>query len=419
MLFGAKLRRRRLEVGWSLTDLARVVHYSKSHLSKVETGHKIPSVDLARRCDSVLDCRGELASLVKASVPNRSARGDAQPDEIWLLALDTDGGSRFATASRTEARQRGLAPRRAAQTAGHVDETALTSFRTMFDEMRKLGQSMSATALMPTLVSQTHLLQTVASATTDPALRDAALVLAARFAEFAGWMAQEDGNNSDAERWTDRAVELAAAGSDHEMAAYALVRRALITLYNHDAVGTVALARQAQLSADSARTRGLAAQREAQGHAIAGDYDACFRALDHAAGLLRKPADRDHGPIMGTSNVADPVGMATGWCLFDLGQPAEAVEILRRELDLIPAHALRARSRFGARLALALAGSGEVEEACQVTERVLGTHDDVDSATIRIDLRNLSRTLNRWHAQPDVRRVMPRLNEALHAVRPT
>jgi tetratricopeptide (TPR) repeat protein len=284
----------------------------------------------------------------------------------------------------------------------------------MFDEMRKLGQSVSATALMPTLVSQTHLLQTVAAGTGDPTLRDAALVLAARFAEFAGWMAQEDGNNADAERWTDHAVQLAAAGSDHEMAAYALVRRALITLYNYDAVGTISLASRARETAQNARTQGLAAQREAQGHAIAGDYDACFRALELAADLLQASEGADGAPVLGTTNVKNPVGVATGWCLFDLGQPAQAVEILRRELELIPPQARRARSRFAARLALALAGSGELEEACAVAEHMLGEHSDVDSATIRVDLSALSRTLNRWHGQPDVRRVMPRLTEALH-----
>jgi transcriptional regulator with XRE-family HTH domain/tetratricopeptide (TPR) repeat protein len=415
MFFGAQLRRRRLAAGWSLRDLAGAVHYSKSHLSKIETGSKTPSVDLARRCDVVLGCGGELAQLVASPAVAASSRAAVAADEIWLLVLDPNGGSRFVTTSRDDTRLRGFAPSGAAPSTGRVDESTLAAFRVMFDEMRKLGQSMSAVALMPTLVSQTQLLQTVAAGTRDQSLRDAALVLAARFAEFAGWMAQEDGNNDDAERWTDRAVELAAAGSDHEMAAYALVRRALITLYNYDAVSTIALARRAQSAASSARTRGLAAQREAQGHAIAGDYDACFRALEVAAGLLRPTANADSGPVLGTSNVTDPVGMATGWCLFDLGQPAQAVEILRRELELIPAYARRARSRFGARLALALAGSGEVVEACAVAEQALGDNDDVDSATIRVDLSALSRTLNRWHTQPDVRRVMPRLNEALHS----
>jgi transcriptional regulator with XRE-family HTH domain len=53
--FGEDLRRRRLEAGLTLTCLARLVHYSKGQLSKVERGIKMPSRDLARLCDVALD----------------------------------------------------------------------------------------------------------------------------------------------------------------------------------------------------------------------------------------------------------------------------------------------------------------------------------------------------------------------------
>jgi hypothetical protein len=88
--------------------------------------------------------------------------------------------------------------------------------------------------------------------------------------------------------------------------------------------------------------------------------------------------------------------------------------MLARELDLIPEYAIRARARYGARLALAYAGSREVEQACAVVEPVLGTHDQVDSATVRADLSSLARELNRWHSHPRVRETMPHLNAALH-----
>jgi len=46
--------------GLSLGELAKVVHYSKGHLSRVETGSKPASGDLARRCDEALRARGQL-----------------------------------------------------------------------------------------------------------------------------------------------------------------------------------------------------------------------------------------------------------------------------------------------------------------------------------------------------------------------
>jgi WD40 repeat protein/transcriptional regulator with XRE-family HTH domain len=62
--FGERLRRLRTDRGLSLADLARRVHYSRGHLSKVETGQKAPSVDLARGCDEALEADGTLVALV-------------------------------------------------------------------------------------------------------------------------------------------------------------------------------------------------------------------------------------------------------------------------------------------------------------------------------------------------------------------
>ncbi|BBC31602.1 DNA-binding helix-turn-helix protein [Streptomyces graminofaciens] len=63
--FPAQLRRLRQERGLSLTDLARQTHYSKGYLSKIETGTKRATVDVARLCDQVLCADGELLRLVQ------------------------------------------------------------------------------------------------------------------------------------------------------------------------------------------------------------------------------------------------------------------------------------------------------------------------------------------------------------------
>jgi transcriptional regulator with XRE-family HTH domain len=58
--FPAELRRLRRERGLSLADLARRAHYSKGYLSKIETGVKRATVDVARQCDHILRAEGEL-----------------------------------------------------------------------------------------------------------------------------------------------------------------------------------------------------------------------------------------------------------------------------------------------------------------------------------------------------------------------
>ncbi|WP_330300103.1 nSTAND1 domain-containing NTPase [Streptomyces sp. NBC_00503] len=62
--FPAQLRRLRVERGLSLADLARRTHYSKGYLSKIETGVKPVTADVARSCDRVLEAGGELLRLV-------------------------------------------------------------------------------------------------------------------------------------------------------------------------------------------------------------------------------------------------------------------------------------------------------------------------------------------------------------------
>lgn len=419
IVFGTELRRRRMQSGLSLADLSRLVHYSKSHLSKVENGLKPPSIDLARRCDAAIGCDGALAGLAPRPVVETDTRPDGDVGEVWVLTLGAEGESGFSSVSRRDLLTSGVAGVAAWAALPHPgsgpDPSAagkLAAFRTIFDQLRGLGQQVAPAALMPTLVGQTHALRTLAmgaAASERPAL----LVLAARYAEYTGWMAQEAGDDAGAAWWTGRAVDLAEAGGDREMAAYALVRRALITLYQQDAVQTIELARLAWSTATDPRIRSLASLREAQGHALAGDYDACFRALDRAGGAV--PDGTAPGvPVIGTSQVPDPVATATGWCLLDLGRPVPAIEILRRELDRIPAAALRARARYGARLALALAAAGEPEEACRQAAPVLDACERIDSATVRADLRHLNRALGRWHAMPLVRDTRLRLAHALH-----
>jgi tetratricopeptide (TPR) repeat protein len=286
--------------------------------------------------------------------------------------------------------------------------------------------------VLPNVITLAQTLRGLASAA-GTATRDRLLLLAGRCAEYAGWMAQEAGDDKGAAWWTNCATDLAAAAGDADLAAYTLVRRAEIALYRDDAARTIALAQQAQRSpGTSARVRGLAAQREAQGHAIAGDYDGCRHLLDRAAALLdaasQQPAAAGPGqvattspgqlavasPPLGSSTVPNLDEVVTAWCLHDLGRPADAAETLDHAITRIPQTAARARARFGVRRALAHADAGEVDHACGLAENLLDTVEQVDSATIRLDVGRLTRTLARWHTHQAVRDLYPRLTATLH-----
>ncbi|OKJ46173.1 hypothetical protein AMK25_06555 [Micromonospora sp. TSRI0369] len=414
--FGPALRERRNAAGLSLTELSQLVHYSKSYLSKIETGLKVPSLDLARRCDAQLGASGALAALAPHTQPNPSPPPAGTAD-VWAIGLNPDGHSEFSGRHRQGPHTTGVATVytwRLRPTSGprHTEGETLPAFLTIFQESRRLGQTIAPAALIPMLIAQTNALRIMApQAKSDDRAR--ILTLAARFAEYTGWMAQEAGDDGAAMWWTDHACDLAEAAGYHDLAAYALVRQALITMYRHNAPDTVELSKLAQEQTQNPRICGLAAQREAQGHAIAGDYDACLRALDRARNLLNVPGEDDE-PIIGTSTIEDPVTLATAWCLHDLGRPEAAVEIFDAAIRRIPAHAHRAKARYTARWALALAATGEAERACLEVEPVLEALARADSATIRVDLRRLAQELARAHHKAAVRELAPRLASALH-----
>lgn len=87
--FGAALRRLRRERGFSLANFSRQVHYSKSYLSKVETGLRPPTSRLASQCDFVLAAGGSLARLVPQR--SRTAGDYRRPAQLPAAAADFVG----------------------------------------------------------------------------------------------------------------------------------------------------------------------------------------------------------------------------------------------------------------------------------------------------------------------------------------
>ena len=390
-LFGEELRRKRLTAGLSLAQLAHIVHYSKAQLSKVERGIKTPGRDLARLCDAAFDANGELASLASPEPASRRqvlAVGALAAPAIYL------GGS---------------------VASGNAEHTDLAGiFRAQLDHYRKLGQTTDPAILVSLLAGQLTVIQKIAAHNGQRASQPL-LIIASRYAEYTGWLVQETGTDFGALRWTRQAIDLANAAGDSDFAAYGLVRHALMTLYRGDAAQTTQLAERAQASTLPPRIRGLAAAREAQGHAIAADYDSTMRALDRASALL-SAATLDAGqPVIGTANLVDPAEMIRGWCLYDLGRPSDAARIIDRQLATIPEGATRAQARYGVRRALAYAAAGDIDHACRLTSGLLDDLMRVRSATITTDLRALARTLGRHQKNPAVRDLSPRLGTALRA----
>lgn len=89
--FGPELRRRREAEGWSLTELAGRVNYTKGHINRVENEQKRPSEEFARACDRALGARGVLLALAAAGpqlCPYPGLAPFGMDDERWFFGRE-------------------------------------------------------------------------------------------------------------------------------------------------------------------------------------------------------------------------------------------------------------------------------------------------------------------------------------------
>jgi Helix-turn-helix domain len=414
--FGAGLREWRMAAGLSLSGLSAQVNYSKSQLSKIENGIRSPTVELARCCDAVLGAQGKLAGLMRGTTSQNSrfepaaGSGDA---EHWTLELPPRGVGAMTWRERA-----GDTPAAAMQFSV-LDLSMLEApvpdcedLDTMFRSVRQLGQSASPGVVFPLAVALLHAIRVQSAISSGTDRRR--LLLASRVAVFIGWMAQEAGDDQAAVRWTDMGAKLATMVGDASVADYARVRKALIALYRGDAGRAVCLAAAARSSlVADLRVRRLAALREAQGHALAGDNLNCLAALEAARELAGRPEADSGDMALGSSAVPDMTELVAGWCLYDLGLLDEADTTLGRGLSRIPAGAYRTRARFATRQALVQASRRELEQACDTMGRVIPEIMRADSATIRTDLCGFSRQIGRWRNHPAVRQLQPTITAVL------
>lgn len=389
----------------SLGELAERVHYSKGYLSKIENGRHPAGIELLRLCDAALGADGKLVARVDR--PHRSMPS-IDESEMWVMGMAGDGTGWAVPMRRRDAVRAGLSSWIGLQVgpAKTPAAPAVAGFHDMFAQSRALGQVAAPGLVLPMVIAQTQAVRGMAAASAgEPGL----LRLAAHYAEFTGWMAQEAGDDRVALGWTRTAVTLADAAGDRELGAHALVRQALIALYQEDPDQTVELARRARgQAAGSARIRGFAALREAQGHALLGDHDECRRALADGQESLDQTVDPST-LALGSTSVPDMASVVTGWCLHDLGLADDAVAVLLPQLGRLPAGARRSRARFGVRLVLAYLDAGAVDEACLLLDELLDDVGTVDSATVRHDLRRVYRALPRWRTHPHAHDLHARL----------
>ncbi|WP_033354326.1 helix-turn-helix domain-containing protein [Kitasatospora aureofaciens] len=364
--FGVELARLRAQRGWTVRELARRASVSEGQICNLESGRRNPTPAVAAACDAACDADGVLIE-------------------------------------RAETARRGVSANRPVEV-----DSLVAGYRRILEELKDIGRSTGPRFVDASLRSISRILtDTATHAGAGADGHHEIWLLASRFAEYTGWMAQEAGNLAEALRWTDLAVRWGANGGDETMAAYALVRKAFMAEHRGDAAAAISLASQAAgQAAATPLIRAHAARREAQGHASLGDYEACHEALERSRDHAQE--DDRFGARWGPRIENGSPRLIEASCMVSLRRFEQAVDLFAVELEhhpTVPPDG-NSRTRFTIRQATAMAGIDQLDQACHVIEALLPTVRCLDSATIRAELGRFVDQMRTRQATPGQRSLV-------------
>lgn len=192
------------------------------------------------------------------------------------------------------------------------------------------------------------------------------LYVAARFAEFAGWIYQDAGSLPSAMQMSSVAFDYADEIGDENLSSYILMRRSNIAsdAARPELALKLAAASLKNIAHLSPRQSAVSLRQQAHSYARLGDEKACANALSTAF----KYAERGVAAEEDIARYCTPeyLQMEAAHCWVELGKPGEAISTLQRGLaGWLPEY----RRDLGlclAMLAVAHAGNGQAEKAVMV-----------------------------------------------------
>lgn len=242
--------------------------------------------------------------------------------------------------------------------------------------------------------------------------RNGILLVAARFAEFCGWLYQDLGHTDSALYWTNYALDRAYELGNEQLIAYTLHRKSNIVTEAGSPGQGLGLANAALRASKSLppHTRAVALRQQARAHALLSEPSEFRRAIDEA---LACASQEDSDGIDNPARYCTPsyVEMEAGISWMKLGSPDIAASVFRNSLRAWPEHAqMRDRGLCLARLSTALAMEGDVDEACKTATEALTVADSTGSARIRSQLRACVGSLSPLAKHPAVQELEHQLS---------
>lgn len=340
---------------------------------------------------------------------SRWVNGRAEPDPMYRLLLEEVFGLPATTlglAERDDAeRQAVLSLAGSLPFVPDVNPGLVDYFAHQLAEHVRLDNFSGPTYVIDTAAGQFRQVEQLAERGSPEMAR-----LAARFAEFTGWLLQDCGDAAEALRITERSVDLAQAASDAELVTYNLMRKSNVLSSAGDRRLAVTTSTQALAAAseDFPELVPVCLRQHALASAQRGDERTARDAIERALALTY--------PVFGSATALSPycttsyVQMEAALSFLTLRQPAAAEQACAEALAAWPAELVRDRSLCLVRRAMALAELREVDEACRAALLAIDGVRSAPSGRVVHMLRLVTSRLRPFSRNPNVRELTQALS---------
>lgn len=294
----------------------------------------------------------------------------------------------------------------------YLDGPVVEYFQCQLETAKSEDGALGAQKTLPVVLG---LVSAIEEHTRDvkPAVRRDLLSVGADGAEFVGWLYRDLHQSTIAALWYDRAMEWAQEAGDAAMQGYMLLKKSQMAYDDGDPVRMLTLAQAAQHERWKLPTRVRAEllQQEALACAMLGEpFSLVEQKLGAAHELLTDAADTEPRGLGGYFNESTLL-LRNAVSYIEAGKPGLAAGLFG---EVIAAGTLSRRDAgfFSARRAVALALSGEPDEAARVGKAAAEVAEAVKSERTMRVLGEVSQTLGRWRDRPAVREFREALRAA-------
>jgi transcriptional regulator with XRE-family HTH domain len=360
--FSDELRRLLGERGISTRECARQVPCDGGYVSKLASGIKRPSPEMAERLDQVLAADGTLAALAPSCAGGGTSGMPDDPTPLpALLPLSFRCGQ------------------------GDQPRLTVDGAEAVLSRLYRIDAEMGGNDLCAVVVGYLRDAAQMFGQTSGLANADRMHQVIGGLTQIAGWLSIDASKHGDARRYLAAAIYAAHEAGDLGLAGHALGYLSLSALYrnNHREALSLAEAAVDLTRGATPATQAVVRTRNARALARDGSRDECRRQLDLAEAAFAARTE----PEPQWCRYVDRIELAAqrGACFLDLKMPVAAVAALTDAIAFIASVApgrVRDLAHYSIRLALAHLAAGSPEQAVDVAGRAYVLAGQVASARV-------------------------------------